>query len=123
MNPQILLITLSGILIVFSTPVLLVLVLSIFGKVMSSLLNKDKAPKKQAPTPPSKPSVQPKAPVQVAQNVEQGIPDAVVAAIAAAVYSIGNDDGKSYVIRSVKRERGARPAWASAGIAENTRPF
>lgn len=58
----------------------------------------------------------------VAPSVQDGIPEEVVAAIAAAVYTLYGSTG--HTITSIKRaERPARSAWATAGLLENTRPF
>ena len=58
----------------------------------------------------------------VAPAVQSGIPEEVVAAIAAAVYTLYGSTG--HTITSIKRaERPARSAWATAGLLENTRPF
>lgn len=55
-------------------------------------------------------------------SVQNGIPEEVVAAIAAAVYTLYGSTG--HTITSIKRsERPARSAWATAGLLENTRPF
>ncbi len=55
-------------------------------------------------------------------SVQNGIPEEVVAAIAAAVYTLYGSAG--HTITSIKRsERPARSAWATAGLLENTRPF
>jgi len=53
---------------------------------------------------------------------QNGIPEEVVAAIAAAVYTLYGTAG--HTITSIKRaERPARSVWATAGLLENTRPF
>lgn len=126
MNPLILLITLSGILIVFVVLLLLVFLFAGFGKIMAG--NNERAKQKKEvradERKPSKPMVsvaemkKPEAPA-----VESGIPGAVIAAIAAAVAVMGEADGTTYTVRSVRRERTSRPVWAAAGIIENTRPF
>ena len=53
-----------------------------------------------------------------------GIPQEIVAVIAAAVASM--EDGASYTVRSIKKSvtpASARNAWSMAGLLENTRPF
>ena len=52
--------------------------------------------------------------------VENGISDEIVAVIAAAVAAY---IGRDFSIRSIRREKGMRPVWSSAGIYENTSPF
>lgn len=119
---QILLITFSGILIVFMTLVLLVLVFTGFGKLMSKG-DKKASGNASKPSHPVQAVVQPKKVAAAAPAVEEGIPGAVIAAIAAAVSMMGEQDGKVYSVRSVRRERAGRPVWALAGIMENTKPF
>ena len=63
-----------------------------------------------------------KAPMQ-ATAAPQGISNEVLAVIAAAVASMGSAAGVRYAVRSVRREETARPAWRSAGVYENSRPF
>lgn len=65
-----------------------------------------------------------KTPITVTPVVEPGVPDEVVAVIAAALAAMSEDDGKHYTVRRIRPVRvGKRKAWASAGIADNTRPF
>ncbi len=53
--------------------------------------------------------------------VEQGIPGAVVAAIAAAIAAIS---GGKYTLRSVRRASGdSRGNWGRAGVNDVTSPF
>ena len=54
-----------------------------------------------------------------------GLNDDVVAAIMAAVSAVlaEEGDGKSYVVKSIKRVRKNRFAWGKAAAVENTRPF
>ena len=47
----------------------------------------------------------------------------MVAVIAAAIAAMGAASGKRLALRSVRTAKGSRSAWASAGIADNTRPF
>ena len=58
------------------------------------------------------------APAKVAApQVEAGIPGDVVAAIMAAIYSMGN--GK-YVLKAVRR---GKNGWGKAGVNDTTAPF
>ncbi len=52
-----------------------------------------------------------------APQVEAGIPGDVVAAIMAAIYSMGN--GK-YVLKAVRR---GKNGWGKAGVNDTTAPF
>ena len=55
----------------------------------------------------------------------EGLSDEVIAAITGAISAIlaEESDGKSYVVKSIKRVRKNRFAWGRAGAVENTRPF
>ena len=53
----------------------------------------------------------------IRDRVEQGIPADVVAAIMAAIYSMGN--GK-YVLKAVRR---GKNGWGKAGVNDTTAPF
>ena len=109
------LVTVTGIAIVFTVLIVLVAVMSLFGKVVSS---SSKKPEKVAKETPDKPVV--KAPsLPVAQNEDE---DEIIAVIAAAVVAFSQSAGKQYAVRSIRRSSG-RSAWASAGVYENTRPF
>lgn len=55
-------------------------------------------------------------------SVEEGIPDEVVAVIAAAV-AASFPSGSKPAIKSIKKAGGGRSAWANAGVLDNTRSF
>ncbi len=107
---------LIGVVVVFATLVVLTLIFILFGKVMHR-------PKKEAPAVPA-PKPKPAAAPKIAPTpaVQDGIPEEVVAVIAAAVASMA-PEGKRYAVRKVSRVREGRPVWAAAGLAESTRPF
>lgn len=99
---------LIGLVVVFAVLLILTFIFWLFGKVAGAGSN---AP---APTPAVF-----KAPV-----VDDGVPEEVVAVIAAAVAAMSNGTTRYAVRRiSAARSQGMRPAWAAAGIAENTQPF
>ncbi len=109
---------LIGIVVVFATLLLLTFVFWLFGKVAAAgnSGNASSAPKAAPAVPAAAPAA---APV-----VEDGIPEEVVAVIAAAVAAMSDGNTKFAVRRiSAARSQGARPVWSAAGIAENTRPF
>lgn len=116
------LVTVTGIVIVFIVLILLVLIMVLFGKVASSGRAKrgEEAPQKTVPVKNNNHMTPP--PVSLASGLPAGDDDELIAVIAAAVQALDHDSGKRYVIRSV-RPALARPVWASAGIYENTRPF
>ncbi len=107
---------LIGLCVVFVALLLLTVVFWAFGVVARAKSNAAEAPTPQiVPTPKNTPAV---APV-----VEDGIPEEVVAVIAAAVAAM-SDGNTQYAVRRIRAARTAsRPVWAAAGIAENTQPF
>ena len=46
-----------------------------------------------------------------------------VAVIMAAISAMSSAEGKKLVLKSVKTAKPQRPAWSTAGIIDNTRPF
>lgn len=122
-------VTISGIGIVFAVLLLLVGVFYLFGSVMKRTGGKKHNSQKAVNSKPKTKKEQPKqaafTPKQppAIQVVEDGVPLEVVAAITAAIAE--TEGGRSYTIRSIRRQQpaGSRPAWAMAGIADNTRPF
>lgn len=116
-------VVITGIVVVFIGLILLILFVSIYGKIFETIANRksnkskqkidsvNPAPNKVAETPKS-------APV-----VEDGVDEEVVAVITAAIAAMSDKSGKKMVLKSIKNSKPARPAWANAGIVENTRPF
>lgn len=116
-------VTISGMVLVFLILILLMLIIMLEGKAFQSLSDRKRpaapaAPKPAAPAPG--PAVQKaEAPAaQPAPEVEQGIPGDVIAAIAAAICAMGN--GK-YTLRAVRRAD--RGGWSKAGVSDTTSPF
>ena len=123
-------VVITGIVVVFIGLILLIICVSVYGKVFDSI-NKSKAAKAKAEAEAklkeaAKGEAKPMAPVirtEAPPEIEDGIEEEIVAVIAAAIAAMGAAEGKKLALRSVKRAKGTRSAWASAGIAENTRPF
>lgn len=118
--------TIIGMAIVFLVLILLVILISIFGLFGRRTGKKNRAEEKAAPVAANVVAQSadngPKmVRTPVFMEIEEGIPGDVVAAIAAAVtYTSG---GRSFAIRSIRRDRPSRSAWGMAGVADNTRPF
>lgn len=116
-------VVITGIVVVFIGLILLILFVSIYGKIFELIENK-KAKKNNEKLN----SVNP-APVKVVEKptsalvVEDGIDEEVVAVITAAIAAMSAKSGKKMMLKSIKNTKPARPAWANAGIVENTRPF
>ncbi len=114
-------VTMSGLLIVFAMLVLLVVILAVFGSIMSRISG---APKKEKPK--KEPKVEKKVDVPAASVVSVSASDDedVIAAISAAVMMMYEGTGKTPVIRSIRPAiKGVRSAWGMAGVMNNTRPF
>lgn len=107
---------LIGVVVVFAVLLILTFVFWLFGKVAGAGAN---AATEAKPAPKAVP-----APAAPAPVVEDGIPEEVVAVIAAAVAAMSDGNTRFAVRRiSASRPSGMRPVWAAAGLAENTRPF
>ena len=83
-------ITITGIVLVFAILILLMLIITLEGKIFDGMAAKKKAAKEPAAP---KAAAKPAAPVQQAAPapvVEEGIPGDVVAAIMAAIHAMGS---------------------------------
>ena len=111
-------VTITGIVLVFLILVLLMAIITLEGKIFDSMNAKKKAAKTAAQAPAAKPAA---APVQQeaapAPQVEEVIPGDVVAAIMAAIHAMGN--GK-YTLKAVRR---GKNGWGKAGVNDTTAPF
>lgn len=118
-------VVITGLVVVFAVLILLTFLIWAYGKIVYSIQNRDKGSADSTNTEKKTDNVAnvgSKAPMQAAA-APQGIPNEVLAVIAAAVASMGSATGVTYAVRSVRREGTARPAWRSAGVYENSRPF
>ena len=111
-------VTITGIVLVFLILILLMAIITLEGKIFDSMNAKKKAAKEAAKAPVA----QPAAPVQQAAaapapQVEEGIPGDVIAAIMAAIHAMGN--GK-YPLKAVRRSKNG---WGNAGVNDTTAPF
>ena len=111
-------VTITGIVLVFLILILLMAIITLEGKIFDSMNAKKKAAKEAAKAP----AAQPAAPVQQAAaapapQVEEGIPGDVIAAIMAAIHAMGN--GK-YTLKAVRRSKNG---WVNAGVNDTTAPF
>ena len=116
-------VVITGIVVVFIGLVLLILLVSIYGKIFdvinSRAARKAEEAKKAAEAAKAVAKPEPiKAPV-----VEDGIEEETVAVIMAAISAMSSAEGKKLVLKSVKTAKPQRPAWSTAGIIDNTRPF
>ena len=93
-------VTITGIVLVFLILVLLMTIITLEGKIFDSMNAKKKAAKTAAQAPAAKPAAAPVQQAAPAPQVEEGIPGDVVAAIMAAIHAMGN--GK-YTLKAVRR--------------------
>lgn len=121
-QPSDLVVTVTGVVLVFLILVLLMLIITLEGKFFDGLNAKKRAQKDAdvKAVSASKPAAAVKPAAAAAPAVEQGIPAEVVAAIAAAIASLG---GGKYVLRAVRRAGHGRSAWGKAGVNDVTSPF
>mgnify|MGYP002518629934 FL=1 len=116
-------VTITGIVLVFLILVLLMAIITLEGKIFDAMnakkaAAKAAAAKPAAPAPVKQAAAPAAAPAKAeAPQVEAGIPGDVVAAIMAAIYSMGN--GK-YVLKAVRR---GNNGWGKAGVNDTTAPF
>ena len=113
-------VTITGIVLVFLILVLLMAIITLEGKIFDAMNSKKAAAKAASAAKPAAPVKQAAAPAPAkaaAPQVEAGIPGDVVAAIMAAIYSRGN--GK-YVLKAVRR---GKNGWGKAGVNDTTAPF
>ena len=113
-------VTLTGIVLVFLILILLMAIITLEGKIFDSMDAKKKAAKeaeKAAKAASVKPAAAAQPAAAPAPQVEEGIPGDVVAAIMAAIHAMGN--GK-YTLRAVRRSKNG---WGNAGVNDTTAPF
>ncbi len=119
-----LILLLAGFVIVFFVLILLIFIITIYGKIVQKIQQVAENRKKKQVERNSA-DAKPVESVSVAEAVaeeENGeIPGEIIAVIAAAIDAVYGK--KSHKIKSVKRSRSTRSAWGNAGTAENTRPF
>lgn len=116
---------LAGFLVVFTVLVLLIVIVTLYSKIIR--LTQDAGKKRKELT--HEEAVETSEPKRELRSLTRAdieeeddeIPGEIIAFIAAAVDAVYGE--KPHKIRSVKRERPARSAWSRAGAMQNTRPF
>jgi Na+-transporting methylmalonyl-CoA/oxaloacetate decarboxylase gamma subunit len=118
-----LIVMLTGLVVVFVMLIFLTFIIKGYGVIVKGIQEKSgvKSAVQAAPAPmifaPAEKSVAATVPV-----IQSGIPDEVVAAISAAVYTMyGTSAGT--VTSICRATRANRSEWTMAGLLENTRPF
>lgn len=118
-------ILITGFVVVFAVLILLILLITVYGTIVSKAekaIADKKAAKEEAKKSAEVVTVADVPPVQTATPVAtNGIPDEVIAVIAAAVDAMYGQGAVK--VKSIKRVPQSRPVWSTAGIMDNTRPF
>ena len=116
---------LTGFVVVFSVLLLLIAIIKIYGTIVYNIetgakkSKKEKAEQKSKETPAAK---QINTTPLKTQPQSEGVPEEVVAVIAAAVIAMYGSENKVR-IKSIAKSPSSRSNWAMAGIIDNTRPF
>ena len=112
-------VVITGIVVVFIGLVLLILLVSIYGKIFDVINSRAarKAEEAKKAAEAAKAAAKPEPIKAAAPVVEDGIEEETVAVI------MSSAEGKKLVLKSVKTAKPQRPAWSTAGIIDNTRPF
>ena len=114
---------LTGFVVVFSMLLLIILVIKIYSTIVDKAQSSGDGKRKKLKEESVTEKIQRADVEESAESAaEDEIPEEVVAVIAAAVATLYLPSGVRPRIKSIKKA-GARSAWASAGVAENTRPF
>ena len=113
-------VVITGIVVVFIGLVLLILLVSIYGKIFDVINGRAarKAEEAKKAAEAAKAVAKPEPIKAAAPVVEE-----TVAVIMAAISAMSSAEGKKLVLKSVKTAKPQRPAWSTAGIIDNTRPF
>ena len=111
----------AGFVIVFVVLILLIAIITLYGKIIQSAQNAV-SNKREKKLEENKEKQTVKSIVREDIEEDDGaIPEEIIAVIAAAVDAVyGN---KPHKIKNIKRSRSVRSSWGNAGIAENTKPF
>lgn len=116
-------VVITGLVVVFLALLLLIFFFILLGKIFG-----EKKKKPQTKVEEAKPVVtETKVEMTVAQEapvIEDGIEEEVVAVITAAIAAMSAQTGKKMKLVGIRTtSRNVRPAWAQAGLVDNTRPF
>ncbi|WP_294489461.1 OadG family transporter subunit [uncultured Ruminococcus sp.] len=124
-------VVITGISVVFIGLIILILLVTLYGKIFEGINKSAEAKAKaKAEAEAKAKAVEAKAEVKAAPAapapapvVEDGIEEEVVAAIMGALSAMYAGSGKKPVLKGVKAAKPRRSAWSAAGVMENTRPF
>ena len=111
----------AGFVIVFVVLILLIAIITMYGKIIQSAQNAV-SNKREKKLEENKEKQTVKSIVREDIEEDDGaIPEEIIAVIAAAVDAVYGS--KPHKIKNIRRSRSVRSSWGNAGIAENTKPF
>lgn len=113
----------TGLVVVFLALIILIVAVSLIGKVFTAIDNKKNMPKDNEKHINSVSNNERKNSNDVILELSSDSDsDELIAVIAAAISSVMEAEGnkKPFVIKSVKRVSGVRNVWNQAGLIENT---
>ena len=111
----------AGFVIVFVVLILLIAIITLYGKIIQSAQNAV-SNKREKKLEENKEKQTVKSIVREDIEEDDGaIPEEIIAVIAAAVDAVYGS--KPHKIKNIRRSRSVRSSWGNAGIAENTKPF
>lgn len=122
-------VVITGLSVVFLGLIILILFVWLMGKIFSAVQNKNKPVKNvNVSEPKTATVVKPINKVQTVSKdstVSTNDEDEIIAVISAAVAAMGQAEGKTYKLKSVKamKNKKARSAWSMAGLQSDTSPF
>lgn len=109
----------TGLVVVFLILGILIGFIYLIGLFSNIGKKKEKKTEKKVPEAP----VAEPAPV-VEEEVYEEDDSEIIAVISAAIAAYGEQEGKTYAIKKIKRsEKQPRSSWGTAGVIDNTRPF
>ena len=118
-------VVLTSITLVFAMLIALCLIITVEGKIFDAIKNKKNGTKAAPKAPAAQNTVKAAPAAPAAPAADGSIPGEIVAAIAAAVASLG----ENLTIRGIHRVQkktatgSRRGAWGDAGVTQNTTPF
>ena len=124
-------VVITGISVVFIGLIILILLVTLYGKIFEGINKSAEAKAKaKAEAEAKAKAAEAKAEVKAAPAapapapvVEDGVEEEVVAAIMGALSAMYAGSGKKPVLKGVKAVKPRRSAWSATGVMENTRPF
>lgn len=119
-------VVITGLIVVFLSLIILVVAVSIIGKIFSTIDKRKLSPKTNVQSTVDVNESTKKDSTKLVLDVlpeddSIEVISAITAAIAVVMESEGNN--KPFVIKSVKRVSGVRNVWNQAGLIENTQPL